>query len=231
MSDTSQHIGKYIDIKELEEFLAHVKEHHKDDILESSILLKEVSITVRRASIFEVLSFLKDDISCQFRILVDICGVDWQHVRPEDERFEVVYHLLSISKNLRIRIKVGLAKGESIPSVTGVFVGAGWYEREAYDMFGIMFEDHLDMRRILTDSNFSGHPLRKDFPLEGRVEVVYDDKQQRIINKNVDSSKIAKQHDVTSAWKGLQSNATLAEEDNLFVEQEPDELQNKEHVE
>src|SRR5512144_2904646 len=142
------------------------------DVLSVSVEGDELCIVVRRESIARVLTFLRDDINCQFKQLMDVCGVDYPG-RPE--RFEVVYNLLSLTHNRRIRVKTRTGEQAALPTVTGVFSSAGWWEREAYDLYGIWFREHPDLRRILTDYGFEGHPLRKDFPLTGYVEVRYDD--------------------------------------------------------
>ena len=136
----------------------------------------ELTIDVSRADIVAVMSHLRD--GAEFKILVDLCGNDWpQRAR----RFDVVYHLLSLTKNARIRVKAQVGEGESIPSIISVYPAAGWFEREAFDMYGVPFEGHPDMRRILTDYGFSGFPLRKDFPLTGYVELRYDDELKRVV--------------------------------------------------
>tara|TARA_Y100001970_G_C14259053_1_gene878030 strand:- start:16213 stop:16818 length:606 start_codon:yes stop_codon:yes gene_type:complete len=150
-------------------------------------------------SIEKLLKFLKDDIQCKFEILLDICGVDY----PErDSRFEVVYHLLSISNNQRVRVKVPLKEGEAIPSVASMYSSAGWFEREAWDLFGIFFEGNQDLRRILNDYGFDGHPLRKDFPLSGFVELRYDDEQKRVVYEPVKLTQEFRRFDFMSPWEG-----------------------------
>tara|TARA_B100000676_G_scaffold312154_1_gene385000 strand:+ start:1057 stop:1662 length:606 start_codon:yes stop_codon:yes gene_type:complete len=150
-------------------------------------------------SIEKLLKFLKDDIQCKFEILLDICGVDY----PErDSRFEVVYHLLSISNNQRVRVKVPLKEGEAIPSVASMYSSAGWFERDAWDLFGIFFEGNQDLRRILNDYGFDGHPLRKDFPLSGFVELRYDDEQKRVVYEPVKLTQEFRRFDFMSPWEG-----------------------------
>src|SRR5215472_16735992 len=134
------------------------------DVLGCDLQLNELIVTVQAPSIVKVLTFLRDDPDCLFKVLVDVCGVDY----PEREkRFEVVYNLLSLRHNRRIRVKVMTDEATPVPSVAGVFSSAGWFEREAWDLYGIFFSDHPDLRRILTDYGFEGHPMRKDFPLTG----------------------------------------------------------------
>jgi len=138
-------------------------------------------------------------VNCQFKLLVDICGVDYP---DRDERFEVVYNLLSLSHNSRVRVKVEVAEDVPVPSVTGVFSCANWWEREAWDLYGIPFSDHPDLRRILTDYGFEGHPLRKDFPLTGYVEVRYDDARKRVVYEPVKLTQEFRTFDFLSPWEG-----------------------------
>jgi NADH-quinone oxidoreductase subunit C len=146
-----------------------------------------------------VLTLLRDDPACLFEVLIDICGVDF----PEREhRFEVVYHLLSPRKNQRIRIKCETNEDTAVPSTVDVFPAANWFEREAYDMYGILFSDHPDLRRILTDYGFQGYPLRKDFPLTGYVEVRYDDAQKRVVYEPVKLTQEFRSFDFMSPWEG-----------------------------
>ncbi len=138
----------------------------------SHVAFGELTLTVGREQIIDVLTKLRDDDGCQFEILIDVCGVDY----PERaNRFEVVYHLLSARKNWRVRVKLETNESDAVASVIPVYPAANWFEREAYDMYGILFSGHPDLRRLLTDYGFQGHPLRKDFPLTGHVEVRYDD--------------------------------------------------------
>ncbi|MGE5545280.1 MAG: NADH-quinone oxidoreductase subunit C [Solirubrobacterales bacterium] len=159
----------------------------------------ELSITVRAPSIVKVLTYLRDDAACLFKQLVDVCGVDWP---GREERFDVVYHLLSMKHNQRIRVKVATDEDTAVPSVTGVFSAAGWFEREVWDMYGVMFSDHPDLRRILSDYGFEGHPLRKDFPLTGYVEMRYDDEQKRCVYEPVKLTQDYRSFDFLSPWEG-----------------------------
>jgi NADH-quinone oxidoreductase subunit C len=145
-------------------------------------------------------TFLRDDAKCQFTMLVDICGVDYPD-RPE--RFDVVYNLLSLKLNQRIRVKVTTDEDNAVPSVTSVYSAAGWFEREAWDLFGIYFADHPDLRRLLTDYGFEGHPLRKDFPLTGYVEVRYDEDQKRVVYEPVRLKQEFRSFDFVSPWEGM----------------------------
>ena len=164
-----------------------------------SVKLGELSVEAELGEIVRVMKHLRDDPACQFKILVDICGVDWPQ---RDKRFDVVYHLLSLSRNLRLRIRVQTGEVEPIPSIVGVYPAANWFEREAFDMYGIAFSDHPDLRRLLTDYGFSGHPLRKDFPLTGFVEVRYDDELKRVVYQPVQLVQEFRDFDFMSPWEG-----------------------------
>jgi len=160
----------------------------------------ELSVQVARDAILDVLTHLRDDPQCRFTVLCDICGVDYPD-RPE--RFEVVYNLLSMSQNLRIRLKVATDEEMPVPSAVGVFSSAGWWERETWDLFGIYFSDHPDLRRLLTDYGFDGHPLRKDFPLTGYVELRYDEDQKRVVYEPVKLKQEFRSFDFLSPWEGM----------------------------
>jgi NADH-quinone oxidoreductase subunit C len=163
------------------------------------IAFAELTLTIEAADIVRALSFLRDDPECEFKILIDICGVDYPN-RPK--RFDVVYHLLSVAKNQRVRVKVEAEENVPVPSVVPVFLAANWFEREAFDMFGILFSGHPDMRRLLTDYGFSGYPLRKDFPLTGYVEVRWDDEQKRVVYEPVKLVQEFRDFDFLSPWEG-----------------------------
>ena len=159
----------------------------------------ELTLHVQTGSIVRVLTYLRDQPNCQFKMLVDLCGVDY----PErEERFEVVYHLLSLKHNQRIRVKVTTDETAPVPSVTTVFGAANWYERETWDMYGVYFADHPDLRRLLTDYGFEGHPMRKDFPQTGYVEVRYDEEQKRVIYESVALRQDWRSFDFLSPWEG-----------------------------
>ena len=159
----------------------------------------ELTLSVEANDIVEVLSFLKNDVQCQFVSFIDICGADYP---SRAKRFDVVYHLLSPRQNIRIRVKVQADEDTMVPSATGVYPGADWFEREAYDLYGILFSDHPDLRRILTDYGFEGHPLRKDFPLTGFVEVRYDDEAKRVVYEPVELKQEFRNFDFMSPWEG-----------------------------
>jgi NADH-quinone oxidoreductase subunit C len=163
-----------------------------------SVAFGEVTLNARADRIVEVLTLLRDQKETQFQQLVDLCGVDY----PERaQRFDVVYHLLSLTRNHRIRVKVRTDEDTAVPSVTGVYPCADWYEREAFDMYGIFFSGHPDLRRILTDYGFHGHPLRKDFPMSGYVELRYDDELKRVVYEPVKSVEF-RNWDFMSPWEG-----------------------------
>jgi NADH-quinone oxidoreductase subunit C len=168
-------------------------------VLASKHALGELTLTVARDKIVEVLTFLRDDAKCQFEVLLDICGVDWP---SRAQRFDVVYHLLSPRLNQRIRVKLSTDDATPVPSGIEVFPTANWLEREAYDMYGILFSGHPDLRRILTDYGFRGHPMRKDFPLTGYVEVRYDDEAKRVVYEPVKLTQEFRQFDFESPWEG-----------------------------
>ena len=166
-----------------------------------AVAFGELSVNVQSDAIVRVLTYLRDDPNCRFVCFIDISGVDY----PErEDRFDLVYHLLSPYRNLRVRVKIETDERTPIPSVIGVFPGANWYEREAFDLFGILFSDHPDLRRILTDYGFSGHPLRKDFPLTGHVEVRYDDEQKRVVYDKVKLTQEFRNFDYLSPWEGTE---------------------------
>ena len=170
------------------------------DVLRREIAHDELMVGVRREAIVRVLQFLRDDPDCRFGILVDICGVDY----PERaERLEVVYNLLSLTHNRRIRLKVTTDEQTPVPSATSVYSAAGWFERECWDLLGVYFADHPDLRRILTDYGFEGHPLRKDFPLTGYVEVRYDEEQKRVVYEPVKLKQEFRSFDFLSPWEGM----------------------------
>ena len=161
----------------------------------------ELTLVVARAKLPAVLTYLRDDPDWLFKTLIDISGVDFPQ-RPE--RFEVVYHLLSIHKNLRVRVKTSTDAATPVPSAVDIFPAANWYEREAFDLYGILFDGHPDLRRILTDYGFRGHPLRKDFPLTGFVELRYDEEQKRVVYEPVKLPQEFRSFDFLSPWEGAE---------------------------
>ena len=184
----------------LEDLGAHIAASMTNAIEGQTLRLGELTLEVRADQVASVITFLRDDPRCKFTTLIDIAGVDY----PErGKRFDVVYHLLSMQLNHRIRIKVETDEDAPVPSIVGVYPCADWFEREAFDMYGILFSNHPDLRRILTDYNFEGFPLRKDFPLTGHVEVRYDPEQQRVVYEPVKLQQGFRTFDFLSPWEGM----------------------------
>jgi NADH-quinone oxidoreductase subunit C len=183
---------------DLNALAAHVAARFGEKV-SSSIAYGELTLRCAAADIIDALTFLRDDPDCRFVAFTDITAVDY----PEREkRFDVAYHLLSPYKNVRIRVKVQVGEGDDVPSAIPVFKAADWFEREVFDLFGIYFSGHPDLRRILTDYGFQGHPLRKDFPTTGYVEVRYDDEQKRVVYEPVKLVQEFRQFDYLSPWEG-----------------------------
>jgi NADH-quinone oxidoreductase subunit C len=193
----------------LKEIGDHIAAALAADVVSVSQRLDELTVVVNAGAIVRVLTFLRDDDQCGFTCLVDVCGVDWPQ---RERRFEVVYNLLSVRLNLRIRVKLETDAQTPVPTATGVFPSAGWYEREAWDLFGILFSDHPDLRRLLTDYGFEGHPLRKDFPLTGYVEVRYDDEQKRVVYEPVKLTQDFRSFDFLSPWEGMTTTVLPGDE-------------------
>lgn len=172
-----------------------------DSVISHVFTTDELTISVARDRILDVMRTLYEDSQLKFISFVDLCGVDF----PErEERFEIVYHLLSPTSNLRVRVKVSTDEKTPVPSIVEVFPGANWFEREVYDMFGVRFAGHPDMRRILTDYGFDGHPLRKDFPTTGYVEVRYDEERKRVVYEPVKLAQEFRSFDTLSPWDGAE---------------------------
>jgi NADH-quinone oxidoreductase subunit C len=186
-------------MSDLDQFAEKLASALGSALTERKLMVGELTITVAPGRILDVLGHLRDDPECEFKILVDICGNDWPN---REKRFDVVYHLLSLTRNWRIRVKVMLGEGEAIPSCVSIYPAAGWFEREAFDMYGIAFEGHPDLRRILTDYGFSGYPLRKDFPLTGFVELRYDEELKRVVYQPVQLVQEFRDFDFMSPWEG-----------------------------
>jgi NADH-quinone oxidoreductase subunit C len=181
----------------LENILSTIEENCK--INDGLIKFEQIQISVKPDELIFTLEFLKDNDICQFRQLTDIAGVDF----PEREnRFDIIYHFLSFKNNVRIRVKTEISENESIQSIIPIFPAANWFEREAFDMYGIQFTDHPDLRRILTDYGFEGYPLRKDFPLTGNVEVRYDEMEKKVIYEPVKLQQDYRNFDIQSPWEG-----------------------------
>ena len=184
-------------VREARVYLASQLSADVDDFL---VVNGELILNVRAEALLRVIKFLRNDANCLFHMLVDICGVDY----PEREkRFEIVYNLLSLKHNIRLRLKVSTDENTPVPSVSSIYPTAGWFERECWDMYGVFFGDHPDLRRILTDYGFEGHPLRKDFPLTGYVEVRYDDEQRRVVYEPVKLTQEFRSFDFLSPWEGM----------------------------
>lgn len=198
----------------MEETLTELGEYLRDQWPEAVssyvVAFDELTVVTDREHIIALLTHLRDDTNCQFKQLIDVCGVDF----PERaERFEVVYHLLSLTQNQRIRVKLSTDEATAVPTSIPVFRTADWYEREAWDLYGIMFDGHPDLRRLLTDYGFSGHPLRKDFPQTGYVEVRWDDEQKRIVQEPVSLTQDYRDFQFMSPWEGAQYVMDAEKED------------------
>jgi NADH-quinone oxidoreductase subunit C len=183
----------------LQELAAHIADKLGAMVTATKLAFGELTVEARAADVVAVLTFLRDDPACGFVCFIDICGADY----PERaKRFDVVYHLLAPYKNRRVRVKVQTDEDTPVPSAIPVFPAANWYERETYDLYGVLFADHPDLRRILTDYGFAGHPLRKDFPLTGHVEVRYDDEAKRVVYEPVKLVQEFRSFDYLSPWEG-----------------------------
>lgn len=183
----------------LNDLAGYVRERLGARVSDAVISFGELTLHVEAADIIDVLTFLRNDVQCQFVSIIDICGADYPQ---RERRFDVVYHLLSPRQNLRVRIKVETDEDTPVPSATSVYPGADWFERETYDLYGVLFTGHPDLRRILTDYGFEGHPLRKDFPLTGFVEVRYDDEVKRVVYEPVELKQEFRNFDFLSPWEG-----------------------------
>ena len=183
----------------LNRLAAHIAGKLDGIVASADIAYGELTLHAEASNVVALLTFLRDDAECRFISIIDVCGADYP---SRALRFDVVYHLLSPTKNIRVRIKVMTDEETPVPSVTGVYPGADWFEREAYDLYGILFSGHPDLRRLLTDYGFDGHPLRKDFPLTGFVEVRYDDEAKRVVYEQVELKQEFRDFDFLSPWEG-----------------------------
>ena len=191
-----------MDTQALSDLAAHIEGRMPDAVRSWQVHVGELTLLAERDHIVPLLRFLRDDQQCNFETFIDVCGVDY----PErSERFEVVYHLLSMRMNQRIRVRIRTDEETAVPSVVSLWPVANWFEREAFDMYGIQFADHPDLRRILTDYGFEGWPLRKDFPLTGHYEVRYDDLEKRVIYEPVKLAQEYRNFDFLSPWEGMTS--------------------------
>ena len=186
----------------LQELGDHIVQATAGAVTASHVRLGELMLECAPDRLVALLTFLRDDPKCLFKQLIDVCGVDW----PERaRRFDVVYNLLSLKNNQRVRVKVMTDETTPVPSAATVYSAAGWFERETYDLYGVWFADHPDLRRILTDYGFEGHPLRKDFPLTGFVELRWDDVQKRVVYEPVKLTQEFRRFDFLSPWEGAQT--------------------------
>ncbi|MEX1662808.1 NADH-quinone oxidoreductase subunit C [uncultured Thioclava sp.] len=183
----------------LHELAAHIELKRPDDVISTDVSFGELTVTISVQSAASFAEFLRDDKNCLFSTLIDITAVDWPE-RPE--RFDMVWHFLSMYRNQRIRVKAAMREEQMVPSLTSLHPCANWFEREVFDMFGILFSGHPDLRRILTDYGFRGHPLRKDFPTTGYVEVRYDEVLKRVVYEPVNLTQEYRQFDFLSPWEG-----------------------------
>lgn len=187
-------------VETLKELAAHIADRNPDAVLATAVSAHgELTVEIVPGAVLVFVEWLRSDPTCKFSTLVDITAVDWP---TRDRRFDVVWHFLSMYQNQRIRVKCALREDEVLPSITSIHPGAGWYEREVYDMFGILFTGHADLRRILTDYGFRGHPLRKDFPTTGYTEVRYDEALKRVVYEPVKLVQEYRQFDFMSPWEG-----------------------------
>ena len=185
----------------LTELARHVEAKRPDCVISWEIAHGELTMNVTLSSLAGFIEFLKTDRNCLFSTLIDITAVD---LPDRDPRFDVVYHFLSMYQNHRVRLKVGVREDDMVPSITGVHPSANWFEREVFDMFGLLFSGHPDLRRLLTDYGFRGYPLRKDFPTTGYTEVRYDEEQKRVVYEPVSLVQEYRQFDFMSPWEGAE---------------------------
>jgi len=187
--------------EQLNELAGLIALKRPDTVLSSEVAFGELTVTTALSELEDLIEFLRDDNACRFSSLVDITAVD----HPERAaRFDMVYHFLSMYRNQRIRVKVAVREDEMVPSIIALHPSANWFEREVFDMFGILFSGHPDLRRLLTDYGFRGHPLRKDFPTTGYVEVRYDEAQKRVVYEPVKLVQEYRQFDFMSPWEGAE---------------------------
>lgn len=191
----------YPDLDALDQLAEHIRTRRPAEVVDTVVANGDLTVTATAAGILDLIEFLRTDSSCRFSTLVDITAVDYP---SRQQRFDVVWHFLSMYQNHRIRVKVAIREDEMLPSLTRIHPSANWFEREVFDMFGILFTGHPDMRRILTDYGFAGHPLRKDFPTTGYVEVRYDEAEKRVIYEPVTLVQEYRQFDFLSPWEGTQ---------------------------
>ena len=190
----------YPDIDALHQLAEHLTLRRSNEVLDTEIAFDELTVTSTISGVYDLIEFLRTDSACRFSTLVDITAVDY----PERaQRFEIVWHFLSMYQNQRIRVRVAIREDEVVHSIVKIHPSANWFEREIFDMFGILFSGHPDLRRILTDYGFQGFPLRKDFPTTGYVEVRYDEAEKRVIYEPVNLVQEYRQFDFLSPWEGV----------------------------
>ena len=192
-------MATYTDPDALDQLAEHIALRCPNEVIGTDVAFGELTVTATASGILDLLDFLRSDSSCRFSTLVDITAVDYP---SRQQRFDVVWHFLSMYQNHRIRVKVAIREDEMLPTLTAIYPAANWFEREIFDMFGILFSGHPDLRRILTDYGFSGFPLRKDFPTTGYVEVRYDESEKRVIYEPVRLTQEYRQFDFLSPWEG-----------------------------
>ena len=185
----------------LTELAQHIEAKRSESVVSWDIAFDELTVTIAASTLTSFVEFLKTDNNCRFSTLVDITAIDYP---SREARFDVVYHFLSMYQNHRIRLRLEVREQDVVPSLTEVHPSANWFEREVFDMFGILFSDHPDLRRILTDYGFRGYPLRKDFPTTGYTEVRYDDEQKRVVYEPVSLVQEYRQFDFMSPWEGAE---------------------------
>jgi NADH-quinone oxidoreductase subunit C len=190
-----------MDVAEFQDLQEAITTRKESSVIHSEVLHGELTMTVPPAALVDFIGFLKTDGACRFTTLIDITAVDWPQ---RERRFDIVYHFLSMHLNQRIRVKAEVREDEFVPSIVELIPSANWYEREVFDMYGILFSGHPDLRRILTDYGFRGYPLRKDFPTTGYVEVRYDEVQKRVVYEPVKLVQEYRMFDFTSPWEGAQ---------------------------
>ncbi len=190
----------------LGEYIAHTV---SDRVIDHYVAFGELTVVTDPSHIVPLLTFLREDERCKFTQLMDVCGVDYPN---RVRRFEVVYHLLSLTKNLRLRVKLSTDEATPVPSVDEIFPSAGWFEREVFDMYGVQFSGHPDLRRILTDYGFEGHPQRKDFPLSGYVELRYDEDKKAVVYEPVKLNQAFRSFDFQSPWEGMDTVVARSQE-------------------
>jgi NADH-quinone oxidoreductase subunit C len=188
-----------MDIERLETLGQAIQSALSGSVTDFAVTRGELTVHAKAADIVKVATYLRDATPCQFSCIIDVTAVDWP---SREQRFDVVYHFLSPRLNQRVRVKVRTDEATPVPSLIGVYRGADWFERETYDLYGVLFTGHPDMRRILTDYGFEGHPLRKDFPLTGFVEVRYDDEEKRVKYEPVRLAQEFRTFDFLSPWEG-----------------------------